>query len=295
MTRSLTARPTMLAVLAAALLAGGCGAQDTQDTLIYHPVPGVTPVQSAEIERVLIKRLTAAGVKRANVSAIGCDVVISFAGGDGAATRATVKALTAPGRVAIYDWEAGVVGPDGRTAAADRTATGGAGAGGGVGAVSRREAERRAAKRPGDAPRRVIVRADGPAGDHWYVLEDEPTLTGADIERARPQADRPADVPAVAMAFTPRGERRFSALTRKLADRGRRAAAGADDVQADQHFAIVVDGRIVSVPHIDARQNPDGVDGAAGALISGAMTTRSAARLAGLLSSGPLPARLDEA
>jgi len=97
MRRSHAASPTMLAILAAALLAGGCGAQDAENHLTYHPVPGVTPKQSAEIERVLIKRLTAAGVKQANVSAIGCDVVVSIAGGDAAATRAKVKAVTAQG------------------------------------------------------------------------------------------------------------------------------------------------------------------------------------------------------
>jgi preprotein translocase subunit SecD len=294
MRRRRAAHPTMLAVLAAALLAGGCGTEDQAPSqrLTYHPVPGVTSLQSAEIERVLIKRLSAAGVEQANVSAIGCDVVISFAGDAAAATRSTVKALTAPGRAAIYDWEDNVVGPDGRPAAADRTVTGGAGAGGAVSSISRREAEQRAAKRPGASPRRIIVRADGEPGDHWYVLEDAPALTAVDIERARLEADGTAS-PAVSLAFTPRGARLFSAVTRKLADRGRRAAAaGADDVQANQHFAIVVDGRIVTVPYIDARQNPDGVDGAAGALISGGLTVRSASHLAALLTAGPLPARL---
>ena len=64
--------------------------------------------------------------------------------------------------------------------------------------------------------------------------------------------------------LTARGQTAFADLTRELARRGTaRAAAGADDLEAMQHFAIVIDDRIVSVPFINFRVAPNGIDGAA--------------------------------
>jgi preprotein translocase subunit SecD len=85
--------------------------------------------------------------------------------------------------------------------------------------------------------------------------------------------------------LTAAGQQAFEALTRGLANRG-------SDAGARQHLAIVVDDRIVAVPFIDYRQAPDGIRGSAALQISGGLSKASAARLAALLSAGPLPAGL---
>ena len=57
----------------------------------------------------------------------------------------------------------------------------------------------------------------------------------------------------------------------------------------------MVDDRILSVPFIDFREAPDGIDGAAGVQISGGLTPATARQLAALLSAGPLAADLERA
>ena len=99
--------------------------------------------------------------------------------------------------------------------------------------------------------------------------------------------------PIVALTLTARGQTLFAALTRELAHRGNETAAdGVSPVDALQHLAIVLDDRIVSVPFIDFRQAPDGIDGAAAMQISGDLTPETARRVAALLNAGPLPADL---
>jgi len=324
----------LVAVLA--LVAAGCGGNEDDIPVTYRVVAPDNARVSPEVLGVLRGRLAAAGVEGAGVSATGNDVVVSAASGD-PATRATIAALTVAGNVAIYDWEAHVVGPDGHPGPADAKVTGGPAAGDEASAISRYDAVLRAARAPADtaaqgtttywlvddksrrvlrgpastrgqlargtrpartrvvavAPGRVIVRADGNANDRWYVLEDVPAMTGADIDTARPARDEIVDEPTVLMTFTPRGQRSFKKLTRELAVRGRKAGrAGAPDVEAHQHFAIVLDDRIIATPYIDHRQNPEGIDAAVGSQISGGLTAREAARVAGLIGSGPLPEQL---
>jgi preprotein translocase subunit SecD len=57
-----------------------------------------------------------------------------------------------------------------------------------------------------------------------------------------------------------------------------------------QHFAIALDGQLLTVPFVDFKQYPDGINGDHGADISGDLTPRSARDLAILLRFGPLPA-----
>ena len=58
----------------------------------------------------------------------------------------------------------------------------------------------------------------------------------------------------------------------------------------NQHFAIVLDDQLITVPFINFEQYPDGINGDHGADISGNLTSQSAADLAILLRFGPLPA-----
>jgi SecD/SecF fusion protein len=63
-------------------------------------------------------------------------------------------------------------------------------------------------------------------------------------------------------------------------------------MQALQHIAIVLDDRIASVPFIDFRQVPDGIDGREGAQIQGGLTPERTRQIAAILNSGPMPATL---
>ncbi len=62
---------------------------------------------------------------------------------------------------------------------------------------------------------------------------------------------------------------------------------------AEQHFAIVLDGQLITVPSIDFTQYPEGIDASTGSEISGGFTLTSAQELASELQSGALPIRLD--
>ena len=64
-----------------------------------------------------------------------------------------------------------------------------------------------------------------------------------------------------------------------------------------QHFAIVIDDRIVSVPYVNFDMAPNGIDGADGAQIQGVqiqggLTPETARQTAAILGTGPLPAAL---
>jgi preprotein translocase subunit SecD len=284
--------PVPAVLLAVVVLLSGCGG-DAPGTRVAFTVQAADPAAiSAEVAAVLRGRLAAARVGGASVSAADDEIVIS-ADGDDDRTRATIVALAAPGRVRFYDWEANVVGPGGRPAPADPSVTGGPAAGDGHSALSRYAAVLRAARAPEHATGRIVVRAPAPAADRWYVLDDDPAATAADIDGARPGRDRITHEPVVLMTFTAHGQTAFSRLTATLAHRARRIArAGARGTDANQHFAIVLDDRILATPYVDYRQSPDGVDAAVGSQISGGLTAQRAARVAGLISSGPLPAPL---
>ena len=68
---------------------------------------------------------------------------------------------------------------------------------------------------------------------------------------------------------------------------------GVPAVNVANHFAIVLDNKLISVPYIDPQQNPDGIDGANGSQISGTFTIKTAQRLANLIKTGALPIKLE--
>ncbi len=197
-----------------------------------------------------------------------------------------MAALAAAGRFAIYDWEASVLGPRGEPSPGDANVTGGQDAGRAA-AISRPEA----AKRGGQ-----VVVAEGGARDGWFALGGKPALTNADIERARGDVfDVMTGDPIVAIDMTAGGQRAFAELTRRIAERGTANATPGSGLESVQHFVIVVDDRIVSVPYHRLPGDPEGIDGASGMQISGDLTKKTARQLAALLSAGPLPASLEPA
>ena len=199
-----------------------------------------------------------------------------------------MAALVRSGRFAIYDWERSVLGPRGTPAPRDADVTGGPDAGRSA-ATTKSVAEARAAR----APRGMPSAPSTPTPDGWFALGGAPALTNADIQGARADVDPMTQEPIVALDLTAGGQKAFASLTRELARRGSANAVPGAGVEAAQHFAIVIDDRIVSVPFIDFRQTPDGLDGAAGMQIQGGLTPESARQLAALLSAGPLAADLE--
>jgi SecD/SecF fusion protein len=63
----------------------------------------------------------------------------------------------------------------------------------------------------------------------------------------------------------------------------------------NQHFAVALDNRLITVPSIDYKVYPDGITGDHGADLSGNFTRQSAKDLAILLRYGPLPVNLTAA
>ena len=246
---------------------------------------GVEPSGAADqTAQVLRERFAAAGVDGADVTVSGGSLTITAAPG----AREAVTALTQPGRVAFYDRERSVLGPRGEPALEDPSTTGGPDAGRGA-AVTKAEAETRAAAAPGGR----VVRAEN--GDGWFALGGEPPLTDTDIAGADSMVIQATQHPIVVVELTADGQAAFTELTREVAQRGARLAGPGSGIEATQHLAIVIDDQIVAVPFIDFRLAPNGIDGSEGAQISGNLTEETARWMAGVLDSGPLPGALTNA
>jgi SecD/SecF fusion protein len=147
----------------------------------------------------------------------------------------------------------------------------------------------------------IVVRAEksGPDAeppDRWYLLRDDPALSGTDIKNPEQNFDQGAGgtgQPNVTFEFTDKGRDAWQETTREIAQRGQSQFFGGNPQEAFQHFAIVLDNEVISAPYIDFNQNPDGIDGRNGSEISGGFTIDTAQELANLLKSGALPIKLD--
>jgi SecD/SecF fusion protein len=139
--------------------------------------------------------------------------------------------------------------------------------------------------------------AQAAAANAYYILKDDPALAGRDLKNAKQDTDGGpggSGQPNVTFGFTNAGAKKWEAMTRAIAHRGQAALLpGADPQLASNHFAIVLDDKLISVPYIDPQFTPDGIDGSNGSQILGAFTVKSAQRLANLINSGPLPVKLE--
>jgi SecD/SecF fusion protein len=135
-----------------------------------------------------------------------------------------------------------------------------------------------------------------PSPNSWYVLNDEPVLTGADITHPQQGFDEGSGgngQPNVNFGFTSHGKSVFEGVTKKIARRGQEAQLpGVPKEAALQHFAVVLDGQLITTPSIDYTKYPEGIDAANGSEISGGFTITSAQNLANELQSGALPIKL---
>lgn len=145
----------------------------------------------------------------------------------------------------------------------------------------------------------IIVAAEGtgdePSG-RYYVVRDQPALSGLELKNPEQNFDSgPGGTgqPNVTFEFTDKGREIWLETTREIAQRGQENFFGGSAQNAFQHFAIVLDNEIISVPYIDFQQNPDGIDASTGSEISGGFTIQSAQNLANLLKTGALPIRLE--
>ena len=90
------------------------------------------------------------------------------------------------------------------------------------------------------------------------------------------------------------GKSVFQQVTKEIAQRGQEAQLpGVSKEAAQQHFAIVLDGQVITSPSIDYTKYPEGIDASTGSQISGGFTITSAENLADELQSGALPIKLD--
>jgi SecD/SecF fusion protein len=131
----------------------------------------------------------------------------------------------------------------------------------------------------------------------WFVLNDDPVLTGRDIKNPQQSFDEGAGgtgAPNVTFGFTSHGQSVFQNVTKKIAERGQEAQLpGVGKEAAQQHFAVVLDGQLITTPSIDYTKYPEGIDATTGSQISGGFTISSAQELAGELQSGALPIKLE--
>jgi len=122
-------------------------------TRLTFGVTGANPAHVKQARRILCVRLTAFGIDHRVAPAAGGALTIDVPRASELADRPRDATILGVGKLAIYDWEANVIGPDGAPAPDTPTVTGGQGAGQ-SGALSLYDAVRRAARRP------ATVRAD---------------------------------------------------------------------------------------------------------------------------------------
>ena len=139
--------------------------------------------------------------------------------------------------------------------------------------------------------------ADAPDPDAFWIIRDDPGLSGTDIKNPEQNFDDQAggNEPNVTFDFSDKGRKAFQDITATVAQRGADNAnpLNPDPESNSQHFAIALDNELVSIPLINYRENPDGIDGSTGAQISGGFTITSAQDLAKVLKTGALPLRLE--
>jgi SecD/SecF fusion protein len=152
----------------------------------------------------------------------------------------------------------------------------------------------------------VVVQKEVPAGSEdappqYFVFEDQPELTGDEIQNPEQNFDPTTNAPNVTFEFTDAGREAFQTVTERIAQRGLESVPPelqgqicTDPEQADafsQTFAIVLDNEIVSRPIINFCENPEGISGDTGAQISG-LDLEEAQDLAEFLKIGALPVNL---
>jgi SecD/SecF fusion protein len=132
-----------------------------------------------------------------------------------------------------------------------------------------------------------------PIGDpsaQFFVLKDNVALRGNDITNPQQSSDPNTSQPDVTFGFSGSGKKAFQDVTAQIAQRGSLVSGLGQSL--NQHFAVALDNQLITVPFIDYKQYPDGINGDNGADISGSFTISSAQDLANELRLGALPINL---
>jgi preprotein translocase subunit SecD len=129
-------------------------------------------------------------------------------------------------------------------------------------------------------PRGIAVIAAEDGG--WWVVEDDAELAGGEIKNPEQQLDPLTNEPIVTFGFNADGREAFARMTLRIVERGVRA-------DSPQRFAIVLDDRVMSLAQVDHVANPEGLDGSAGAALTGVGNLHQSQQLARTLDVGPLP------
>jgi len=135
-----------------------------------------------------------------------------------------------------------------------------------------------------------------PIGDpsaQFFVLKDDVALRGSEITNPQESTDPNSGEPDVTFGFSSKGKSEFQNVTAAIARRG--ALVSGLGQSLEQHFAVALGGetsQLITVPYIDYKQYPDGINGDNGADISGSFTVNSATDLANELRLGALPINL---
>jgi SecD/SecF fusion protein len=132
--------------------------------------------------------------------------------------------------------------------------------------------------------------AFGAPNSQYFVLEDHVALFGNDITNPKQGTDESGN-PDVTFSFTAKGARAFQRVTATIARRG--SLVSGPGATLNQHFAVALDSTVITVPSIDFKAYPDGIQGENGADLAGGLTTQSARDLATQLRLGALPIHLD--
>ncbi|MGN6871378.1 MAG: preprotein translocase subunit SecD, partial [Solirubrobacteraceae bacterium] len=127
----------------------------------------------------------------------------------------------------------------------------------------------------------------GSSSAQFYVLRDNIALRGSEITNPQQSNDPNTSEPDVTFGFTGKGKNAFQNTTAAIARRGSLVSGLGQSL--NQHFAVALDNELITVPFIDYKQYPDGINGDNGADISGSFTISSAQDLANELRLGALP------
>lgn len=130
----------------------------------------------------------------------------------------------------------------------------------------------------------------GDPAAQFYVLRDHVALFGNEITNPRQSTDA-TGMPDISVGFTTRGQAEFQHVTARIAHRG--AVVSGFAQMLNQHFAVAIDSRLITVPSIDFRTYPDGITGTASADVTAGLTKTSAKQLARELRLGAFPVDLE--
>lgn len=130
------------------------------------------------------------------------------------------------------------------------------------------------------------------AGGQWFVLKDNVEMTGDRVKSATAGQDQ-SGAPAVDLAFTGEGGKIFQRVTRELFKEGLEEPVLGDRSAAAHRFAIVLDGKVVSLASIDPSDGSlsEGIAGGR-AQITG-LSQAESIRIAKQIDLGALPVKLD--